>query len=279
MQPAMRIVSHFPALRIAERRFGGSGTKGQPLSGVEVSRRFCAGKPALIPFRFCLLLLSVSLVPQVAQCQKQPLSPSLAAGRTVFLQRCAVCHSTKGQGSKAIGAPNLQAFNDPKFVMHTVETGKSIMPNFSKILSRKQIQNVAAYVTQKIAVDPIPQGNLSYGGELFRQNCAACHRSAVRGGALAFTGINAPSLVGKSPALIAAMVRTGPGPMPRFPVSDISNQQLASIIAYVQYVQHPPSPGGAPLGWYGPVAEGFVAWIILFAVIGLTFWIERGGKG
>lgn len=233
------------------------------------------------PLYFFLFLL-ISLAPKAARCQGQAMNPVLAEGRRVYQQRCSTCHGMNGEGVSSIigiAGPDIQAFHDPQKVIDTVENGKGIMPSFTKILSRKKIDSVAAYVTQELAVIPLLRGNLSDGGRLFRENCASCHRTAVRGGALAFTGVNAPSLVGMDSALVAGAIRSGPGPMPKFSPAEVSNEQLASIVAYVRFVQHPPSPGGIALGWLGPVAEGFVAWVILFALIGLTFWIEKGGQG
>lgn len=235
-----------------------------------------------VHFRFCFLFLVIPLAPQLAQCQKLPADAAVTEGRGVYEQRCATCHGMKGEGVSAViamGGPNIQAFHDPQDVIHAVENGKGIMPSFTKVLSKQEIQSVAEYVTKELAVIPLVPGNPSVGGRLFRQNCAPCHRTAVRGGALAFAGVNAPALVGKDAAIVAGAIRSGPGPMPKFSSTEINNQELASIVAYVQYVQHPPSPGGNPLGWYGPVAEGFAAWVMLFALIGLTVWIEKGGKG
>jgi len=51
-------------------------------------------------------------------------------------------------------------------------------------------------------------------------------------------------------------------------------QQLASIIKYVQFVTAPKDPGGASLGHYGPVPEGLVAIIIgLGGLVIATMWI------
>lgn len=193
-----------------------------------------------------------------------------------------MCHGDQGQGVSAvvsIAGPNLQAEHDVGRVMTAIEVGPSHMPAFSRVLSVPDIHAAADYVTQKIAVIPMTGGNLSEGGELFRMYCATCHRTAVRGGALVFDGKNAPALVDKSKALVAGAIRWGPGPMPKFPPAVLSDQQVASIAEYVAYVQHPASPGGSPLNWYGPVAEGFVAWVIVLAMTVLTMWIERGGKG
>jgi ubiquinol-cytochrome c reductase cytochrome c subunit len=163
--------------------------------------------------------------------------------------------------------------------MMAIDVGPGHMPSFAYVLSKDDVRAVAYYVTQRLAVVPLAGGNLGEGGELFRSNCAPCHRTAARGGALAFTDINAPALTGKSAALIAGAVRSGPGPMPAFPPSVIDDKQLSSIVEYLRFVQSPPSPGGSPLNWYGPVAEGFVAWVVLFGLIAMTGWIERGGRG
>lgn len=94
-----------------------------------------------------------------------------------------------------------------------------------------------------------------------------------------FTGVNAPALTDYSAAMIAGAIRQGPGPMPSFPASILNDQQLASVVDYVKFVQHPPSPGGKTLNFYGPVVEGIVGWIFVLVLIAITRWIERGGKG
>jgi len=229
----------------------------------------------------CLPLL-LSLAPQLAFGRQQPASAAPPDGQAIFQQRCSMCHGAAGQGVSAaitIAGPNIQAVHDPGDVMTAEEVGPSHMPSFLRVLTVDEMRAVAGYVTQRLAIIPLKPGNLGEGGELFRRNCAPCHRTAVRGGVLAFAGVNPPNLIGISPELVAGAIRWGPGPMPAFPPSQISDQQLDSIVSYVKSVQQPPSPGGSPLNWYGPVAEGFAAWVILAALIGLTVWIEWGGKG
>ena len=153
------------------------------------------------------------------------------------------------------------------------------MPAFSRILEADQIRAVSQYVTSDLAVIPFPQGNIGEGGRLFRMYCATCHRTAVRGGVLAFAGRNAPELTDKSEALIAGAIRWGPGTMPAFPRSVLSDEELASTVDYVRFVQHPPNPGGEPLKQVGPVAEGGLAALVMLLVIGVAGWIERGGRG
>jgi len=204
-------------------------------------------------------------------------------GQAIFLMQCAKCHGPHGEGISAlttIAGPNLQAEHDRGQVMTAVEVGPSHMPTFTYVLSTDDIGAVADYVTQNLATIPLSGGDPSKGGELFRVNCAPCHRTAVRGGALAFAGVNAPALTHKSAALIAGAIRWGPGPMPHFPPSVLSDYDVASIVDYIRNTaQNPASPGGSAMNWYGPVAEGFAAWVLLLAMIGFTFWIEKGGKG
>jgi mono/diheme cytochrome c family protein len=193
-----------------------------------------------------------------------------------------MCHGAKGQGIAAavsIAGPSLQAEHEVGQVMMAVETGPSHMPAFSRVLSVPQIKAVSYYVSTRLAVIPFTDGNLGEGGTLFRMYCATCHRTAVRGGALAFTGRNAPALDQKSAALIAGAIRWGPGTMPSFSETALSNRQLWSVVRYVQFVQHPPHPGGEPLKYYGPVAEGDASAAALLILIGVAGWIEWGGKG
>lgn len=203
-------------------------------------------------------------------------------GKAIFAQRCSKCHGDEGEGVSAmvtIAGPSLKAEHNPGKVMSAVEVGPSHMPSFVYVLTMPEIRSVAQYVTDQIADIPISPGNLSEGGNLFRETCAPCHRTAVRGGALAFAGRNAPALTDKSAALIAGAVRWGPGSMPAFPPPVLTDQQLASIVEYVQFVQQPPSPGGSALNFYGPVAEGFAAWVFVGILIVVAGWIERGGRG
>lgn len=234
------------------------------------------------------LFLLLTPLPAQNRWSALPVNPPVtrqsgpADGQAVFSQRCAKCHGPKGEGISSvttIAGPCLQAEHNPGDVMMAMEIGPSHMPRFSELLSVEQMHAVADYVTRQLAVIPLAHGDIGSGGTLFRENCAPCHRTAVRGGALAFTSLNAPALTNKSRAIVAGAIRWGPGPMPAFPPSVFTPQQVDSIVDYVAFVQHPPNPGGNPLNWYGPVAEGFVAWICLFGTIAIVGWIEKGGKG
>jgi quinohemoprotein ethanol dehydrogenase len=74
------------------------------------------------------------------------------AGKAVFAANCAVCHGSLGTGGN--GGPDLTAIPNAKVrskVVSQVLNGGGGMPAFKGQLSTKQINDVAAYVTEKIA--------------------------------------------------------------------------------------------------------------------------------
>ena len=249
--------------------------------GVSVTAK--RGQGRLLTFFPALLripLLAMLISPFAAG--QQVVDDAPPDGAAIFAGKCSMCHGDKGQGIAAavtIAGPSLQAEHEVGRVMTAVESGPSHMPAFSRVLSVPQIRAVSYYVSTQIAVIPLTGGDISEGGNLFRVYCATCHRTAVRGGALAFAGRNAPALTNKSAALVAGAIRWGPGTMPSFPPGVLDDRQLASVVQYVEFVQHPPDPGGNPLKYYGPVSEGFAGAAALLMLVAVAVWIERGGKG
>jgi ubiquinol-cytochrome c reductase cytochrome c subunit len=104
-------------------------------------------------------------------------------------------------------------------------------------------------------------GNLQSGNQLYSLNCAPCHSALGAGGALGFGDI-VPSLHSATPLQVREAIRIGPGPMPVFGSGTLSDQQVDDIATYVKYLQDPRDRGGASLGRFGPVPEGFVAWVV-----------------
>ncbi|MGC8480816.1 MAG: c-type cytochrome [Acidimicrobiales bacterium] len=214
-------------------------------------------------------------------------SPSLIPeGRTLFIENCSTCHGVDAAGSSR--APNLQGLGAAT-IDFWVYTGRMPLADPSvqaaqkpRRFNRQQTLAIAAYVTSLAPGGPgIPtvnlnQANLSLGESLFSTNCAACHTITGAGDALA-NNVYAPALTGVASTQIAEAVRTGPGNMPRFGNGTLSNKDVASIVKYVLYLQHPKDSGGIALGHVGPVTEGFVG--ILIGLGGLMlfgFWI--GGR-
>jgi ubiquinol-cytochrome c reductase cytochrome c subunit len=113
---------------------------------------------------------------------------------------------------------------------------------------------------------------------LFMDHCAGCHQIVAAGGYL--TGAVAPPLEAATATQIAEAVRLGPYVMPRFSRKSISDAELNSIIAYVEYAKHPDDRGGWSLGHVGPVPEGLVTWFLAaVALIAVCIVIGKRLKG
>ena len=113
-------------------------------------------------------------------------------------------------------------------------------------------------------------GNLVRGRAIYAANCQACHGAMGQGGSVGY-GYIAPPLYAASVTQVAEAIRTGPGPMPRFGPSVLSQSDLDAVVHYVNVLQtQQADPGGFNLANLGPVAEGFVAWVFgLGALVGV----------
>jgi ubiquinol-cytochrome c reductase cytochrome c subunit len=129
----------------------------------------------------------------------------------------------------------------------------------------REIRGIVQYVASLGRGPAIPSpnpgaGSVADGRELFTEHCAGCHQAVAEGGVM--PGAKAPQLKRATPRQIAQAVRIGPYVMPTFSKKDISDAQLNSIIAYVQYAKDPRDEGGWGINHLGPFPEGMVAWLI-----------------
>jgi ubiquinol-cytochrome c reductase cytochrome c subunit len=198
----------------------------------------------------------------------------------LYLQNCASCHGQGGEGvdppgdTPALGPPLIGV--GAASVDFYLSTGR--MPlgapgqrpqRQDPIYSEEQIRALTEYVVGFGGEGPeIPQvregGEVHRGWELYTANCAACHAATGSGNAVG--GGNVAYGLGQATDLqIAEAIVVGPGVMPRF---NLDQQDRDAIIAYVRFLREDPPRGGAPIGGFGPVAEGFVA-----VVIGLTLLV------
>jgi ubiquinol-cytochrome c reductase cytochrome c subunit len=211
-------------------------------------------------------------------------------GRHLFGQSCVACHGMNGVAKpRTIGAGRGRAQTQQRAVAPSlvgvgalaadfyVRTGYmplahlGLQPRRSRVLfTEHQVRALVAYVASLGPGPAIPtphpvRGNLSEGMHLFTDHCAGCHQIAAEGGYV--TGAVAPPLEEATSRQIAEAVRIGPYVMPRFSKRSLSDRQVDSIIAYVQYAKHPDDRGGWALGHIGPVPEGLVTWFIAAAVL------------
>jgi ubiquinol-cytochrome c reductase cytochrome c subunit len=141
------------------------------------------------------------------------------------------------------------------------------------------VRYVASFGHGPSVPTPHPErGNVAAGLTLFTEHCAGCHQVVAEGGYV--TGARVPRLDQATPTQIAEAVRVGPYLMPRFSASQLSDRDLDSLIAYVEYTKRPDDRGGWSLGHIGPVPEGLVSWLLAGALLVATcVAIGRRGTG
>ncbi len=203
--------------------------------------------------------------------------------RALYLKDCAICHGSDGRGTRQ--GPSLVGLG-PAAVDFQVSTGRMPIPSpktqpqrRTPKYSRATIRRLVTYVDSITGGGgiPIPQVNLgiadvAQGGEVFRQQCAACHAWSGEGGAL--LDREAPSTHPATPTQIAEAVRTGPGTMPAFGGAAIAENELDSLVAYTLYLDKPRDRGGEPLWHVGPLVEGAAAGLLgLGALVLAIRWI------
>ena len=214
-------------------------------------------------------------------------TPLRELGEQLYAGNCSTCHGPNGEGfvdavpGRGSGgilgkAPSLRGVGELSADFY-LRTGRMPLghvgeqPNRGRVyFNERQLRALVHYVGSLAPGPPIPhphpeRGSVGEGLRLFTQHCAGCHQVAAQGGYL--PGAVAPSLDEATPTQIAEAVRIGPYVMPRFDSASLSDADLDSIVAYVQYARHPKNAGGWSLGRVGPIAEGLVTWWIGAALL------------
>ena len=197
------------------------------------------------------------------------------SGAGLYGASCIECHGAQGSGIAGRG-PSLRGVG-ARAADFYLRTGYMPLasphdqPRRSRVrFSPRELAQLVAYVASFGGGPRIPRpdpasGNLAEGQRLFLDHCAGCHQIDAEGGYV--TNAVAPALDKAAPVEIAEAVRTGPYLMPHFSEKQISDDELNSIIRYVQYAKHPDDRGGWSLGHVGPVPEGLVTWLVAILLI------------
>jgi ubiquinol-cytochrome c reductase cytochrome c subunit len=214
-------------------------------------------------------------------------------GHHLYGEYCVACHgaggSGRGGGKTIIGAgpgrsqttevgtaPSLRGVGAlaADFYLRTgyMPLQKvGLQPRRSRVLfDEHELRALIAYVASLGKGPPVPRpqpehGDVTVGQQLFADHCAGCHQVVAEGGYV--TDAVPPPLEEATATQIAEAVRIGPYVMPRFSRRQISDAQLNSIVAYVEYTKHPDDRGGWAIGHVGPVPEGLVTWFIAAAAL------------
>ena len=203
-----------------------------------------------------------------------------AHGRELYLQSCASCHGQAGEGTQrgpsliGVGEAAADFYLQTGRMPLTQETPQA--PSGPPKFGQSDIADLVGYVGslgQGPSIPAVGVGDPAAGGELFLQECAACHGSGGAG----YTqvgGRTAPSLLDTPPEQVAEAMRVGPGTMPVFPESEVDQARLNDVVSYVEQLQRHDvgARGGVTLGRLGPVTEtlmGFAGLAVLLVVIRL----------
>ena len=202
-----------------------------------------------------------------------------AAGQVLYEEHCASCHGATGEGTSQ--GPVILDLG-PAAYDFMMSTGRMPLSQPGAQAVRKaptltpaEINAITAYL---VSLSPgsgtaIPNvqpqlGNLSEGEQIYQLNCAPCHGASGNGGAVGPEA--APGLHQATATQIGEAVRIGPGTMPVFDPSVISDEQLNSLARYVLYLRAPANPGGIDLHFGGPVVEGFVGLVIGLGAVAIV---------
>ncbi|GAA3734514.1 ubiquinol-cytochrome c reductase cytochrome c subunit [Spinactinospora alkalitolerans] len=239
----------------------------------------------------------------------------ISNGKQIYTESCASCHGPQGQGVEGNGPSLEGAgaaavdFYVSTGRMPSMDPNAQ-MPRREPIFSEEEIADLAAYVHQSFGGGPaipenipgtapersqfedeaayetameryeaayeeyIASGDTEPGMKLYLANCAHCHSWSGGGGALT-DGRYAPELHVATPRQIYEAMIVGPGAMPVFNDTTITEEEKQDLITYVKDLQAEPDAGGIfALNRIGQVAEGFIGWTIgISLVVACAIWI------
>lgn len=230
----------------------------------------------------------VAFAPGVqANADPQPLSAAAQKGKELYDTSCISCHGRNAQGVEGRG-PSLIGVGEAA-VWFQVSTGR--MPatgEGAQVEARDpkfnsdEAEQLGAYIQELGGGPTLPQSDnlratgaeaISRGGVLFRLNCSSCHTFGAGGGALS-SGKFAPNLAKATDRQIYAAMLSGPQNMPVFGDNQLTPDEKADIIAYIQNLNSDADPGGWGLGRLGPVPEGIAIFLVgVVALVITTLWI------
>jgi ubiquinol-cytochrome c reductase cytochrome c subunit len=227
------------------------------------------------------VLLALLAAPAAAAPPAGPPVVAAPDGAGLFAANCARCHGIDGRGITSGDNPSLRgpSLHGVGALAADFYLSTGYMPlgdardqpvRDRQRLQPAEVRALTDYVASLGGGPSVPTpdpsaGSVAEGRDLFTLHCSGCHQVAAEGGVM--PGAKAPPLDRATPRQIAEAVRIGPYVMPRFTTKDISDDELNSIIAYVQYAKDPRDEGGWGISHLGPFPEGMVTWLLAIPVL------------
>ncbi len=190
--------------------------------------------------------------------QEAPLEPLVANpdnGQLLYAQQCARCHGADGRGGPMQEyegiAPSLRPDDNPNIEVAYLDlvfsTGRmppagSPYDNRTRevVLDEQERADLVAWMADEFDIDgeipEVAEGSAARGQQVWNANCSHCHGATGAGG-VAGAGAWTPSVSDKSAQTIAEAIRVGPFQMPQFEAGQISDQEIADVVAFMNEVQ------------------------------------------
>lgn len=201
-------------------------------------------------------------VPVAAALPMVPPDPD--AGAPIYAEKCLPCHGSSGKGDgpqannlssppPSIGAvENIRAARPVDwFQMVTVGNLQNLMPGFSGSLNDRQRWDVVAYV-YSFGMD---ETTLTQGGEVFTEQCAACHGANGEGNGQTPDWSDPAQLAQQSEAELRQAFTGGLSDHPSFADSLEEDQQWA-VTSYLRSLSFAGSAAAGQTAQETPQAEG-----------------------
>lgn len=209
-------------------------------------------------------------------------------GEVLYGRDCVYCHGAGGEGS-----PRGPAIDDAgeAGTHYALVTGRMPLDDPDARPTRgptpysdEEIAAITAHVADLGDGPDLPEvrwqdADLAQGGRLYRLHCGACHGATAVGAALAYDRLS-PPLFQAEPSVVGAAVVSGPGAMPAFGPRGFTDEELGSIVAYVQQLRSPVDRGGWAIFRGGRPDEALITLgLALPALLVLAAWIARRPEG
>lgn len=224
------------------------------------------------------------------ESEQEALSASFAVES--YAQVCARCHGLNGGGGEvpATGEPVPALVDNPAITTAYLDlvmlTGR--MPPAGDPFDNREREvfysdaeraAMVAWMAEEFDIEgeipEVPEGNVARGLEVFARNCAHCHGNAGAGGTAgqaAFT----PQVSDLPGLAIAEAIRVGPFEMPAFSEDVISDEDVGSVVAYLEEVNEESGTPFLGLVELNPVfASGFVGLLSLLLLGSLVYLASR----
>lgn len=217
--------------------------------------------------------------------QDRPDDEAFVLGEQLYQAQCAQCHGGAGRGGQTPrggDVPALAGRDDLTlaYVDLTMRVGR--MPpagdpfdNRARgvSLSDEERAAVVTYVAAAFGVEgeipDVGQGDIAQGLEAYARHCAHCHGSGGQGG-VAGAGAWTPRIYHLDEIAVVEAIRVGPFEMPAFSEGAVTDEEAASIAAFLREIDDEVGTPVLGLVELNPVfASGFVVVLALVVLAAL----------